>query len=149
MCVLPSSLSAGAGWWPSSSISCMWHAPWELPCTDHGNAKSDQLPPGQVRRMMPTFLSQLGTPARPCQPRGKAPGRPKGFHPKPAKRYPVIVKKNQKDEKARCASLIVCMNCQFSPQYQRLFLLGHDPCHVQLHSHDLNMPLFYDITITS
>jgi len=29
--------------------------------------------------------------------------------------------KNQKTKKPRCASLIVCMNCQFSPQYHRLF----------------------------
>src|SRR3989440_2142656 len=52
--------------------------PWER--------KDRPLTPRQIRRVMPTLLSQLGTPARPCQTRGKAHGRPKGFHPKPAKR---------------------------------------------------------------
>ena len=62
--------------------------PWEC--------KERPVTPGQVRRVMPTLLAQLGTPARPCQPRGKAPGRPKGFHPQPAHRYPVIVKNPKK-----------------------------------------------------
>ncbi len=48
--------------------------------------------PQQVRRVMPTILSQLRTPARPCQPRGKSPGRAKGFRPQPAVRFPVVRK---------------------------------------------------------
>ncbi len=60
------------------------HRPWE--CTDR------PVTPQQVRRVMPTILLQLGTPARPCQPRGKSPGRPKGFRPEPAPRYPVVRK---------------------------------------------------------
>jgi hypothetical protein len=62
--------------------------PWER--------KDRPLTPRQVRRVMPTLLCQLGTPARPCQPRGIAPGRCIGFAPKPAKRYPVIVKNPKK-----------------------------------------------------
>ncbi len=50
----------------------------------------------QVRRAMPTILTQLGTPARPPRPRGKAPGRAKGFHPRPAPRHPVIRKTGKK-----------------------------------------------------
>jgi hypothetical protein len=57
----------------------------------------------QVRRAMPTFLMQLGTPARPPQPRGKAPGRAKGFHPKPATRHPVIRKTSKKEKKRKTA----------------------------------------------
>jgi hypothetical protein len=57
------------------------------------------LTPRQVRRVMPTLLSQLGTPARSCQPRGIAPGRPAGFHPKPAQRFPVIIKNSKKKKK--------------------------------------------------
>jgi hypothetical protein len=57
----------------------------------------------QVRRAMPTFLMQLGTPARPPQPRGKAPGRAKGFHPKPAPRHPVIRKTSKKEKKRKTA----------------------------------------------
>ena len=58
--------------------------PWE--------AKGRPLTPRQIRRVMPTLLSQLGTPVRPCQPRGKSPGRAKGFHPNPATRHPIIYK---------------------------------------------------------
>jgi hypothetical protein len=65
--------------------------PWER--------KDLPLTPRQVRRVMPIFLSQLGTPARPCQPRGIAPGRVTGFHPPPAKRFPVIVKHSKKRKK--------------------------------------------------
>ena len=57
----------------------------------------------QVRRAMPTFLTQLGTPARPPQPRGKAPGRVKGFHPKPAPHHPVIRKTSKKEKKSKTA----------------------------------------------
>jgi DDE superfamily endonuclease len=58
----------------------------------------------QVRRAMPTLLMQLGTPARPPQPRGKAPGRAKGFHPKPVSRQPVIRKTPNKRKKRKTAS---------------------------------------------
>jgi hypothetical protein len=59
----------------------------------------------QVRRAMPSLLTQLGTPARPPQPRGKAPGRAKGFHPKPATRHPVIRKTSKKEKKRKKAPL--------------------------------------------
>lgn len=55
----------------------------------------------QVRRAMPTLLHQLGTPARPPQLRGKAPGRAKGFHPKPRTRHPVIRKTSKKQKKSK------------------------------------------------
>ena len=55
----------------------------------------------QVRRAMPTLLHQLGTPARAPQPRGKAPGRAKGFHPKPRTRHPVIRKTSKKQKKSK------------------------------------------------
>src|SRR2546428_6608481 len=60
------------------------HRPWE--CTDR------PVTPQQVRRVMPTILLQVSTPARPCQPRGKSPGRAKGFRPEPAPRFPVVRK---------------------------------------------------------
>lgn len=59
----------------------------------------------QVRRAMPTLLVQLGTPARPPQPRGKAVGRPKGFHPQPALRHPVIRKTSKKSKKRKKAAV--------------------------------------------
>jgi hypothetical protein len=58
----------------------------------------------QVRRAMPTLLTQLGTPARPPQPRGKAPGRPRGFHPQPAARHPVIRKTSKKQKTRKTAT---------------------------------------------
>jgi hypothetical protein len=68
------------------------HRPWEQ--TDR------PVTPQQVRRVMPTILSQVGTPARPCQPRGKSPGRAKGFRPKPAVRFPVVRKTPKEPLKA-------------------------------------------------
>jgi hypothetical protein len=66
--------------------------PWE--------AKGRPVTPRQVRRVMPTILLQVGTPVRPCQPRGKSPGRAKGFSPKPATRHPVIYKTGNKKKKS-------------------------------------------------
>ena len=55
----------------------------------------------QVRRAIPTLLHELGTPARPPQLRGKAPGRAKGFHPKPRTPHPVIRKTSKKQKKSK------------------------------------------------
>ncbi len=70
--------------------------PWER--------KARPVTPRQVRRVMPALLLQLGTPTRPCQPRGKAPGRAKGFHPKRAKRHPYIRKTSKTDKKDKTAA---------------------------------------------
>ena len=48
--------------------------------------------PRQVRRVMPSILQQLGTPARPSKPRGKSPGWCKGRVRTPAPRFPVVKK---------------------------------------------------------
>jgi hypothetical protein len=61
------------------------YRPWET--------QQREATPGQVRRVMPSILLQVGTPARPCQRRGKSPGRALGFHPKPATCYDVVIKK--------------------------------------------------------
>jgi hypothetical protein len=68
------------------------HRPWE--------STARPVTPQQVRRVMPTILLQVGTPARPCQPRGKSPGRAKGFRPEPAPRFPVVRKTLKKPLKA-------------------------------------------------
>lgn len=59
-----------------------------------------------VRRAMPTILMPLGTPARPPHPRGKAPGRAKGFHPKPAAHHPVSRNTSRKEKKRKTAASI-------------------------------------------
>jgi hypothetical protein len=71
------------------------YRPWE--------ARRSVLTLTQVLRAMLSFLTQLGTPARPPQPRGKAPGRAKGFHPKPAPRHPIIRKTSKKSKTAASA----------------------------------------------
>lgn len=48
--------------------------------------------PQQVRRGMDALLPQLGTPARPPQPRGKSPGRAKGAKIRKAPRFAVVKK---------------------------------------------------------
>src|SRR5579885_396313 len=64
------------------------YRPWET--------RRSELTLTQVRRAMPTLLRQVGTPARPPQLRGKAPGRAKGFHPAPRPRHPVLRKTSKK-----------------------------------------------------
>jgi len=48
-----------------------------------------QSTPGRVRRAFSGLFTQLGTPARPPKPRGKAPGRRPGHAPGPRSRHPV------------------------------------------------------------
>lgn len=67
------------------------YRPWE--------GRQHTVTPRQVRRVMPTILSHVGTPARRCQRRGKSPGRTLGFHPKPAPRYGVVIKGPKKAAK--------------------------------------------------
>jgi hypothetical protein len=58
--------------------------PWE--------ARTRPATPRQVRRAMGQIITQLGTPARPPQPRGKAPGRALGATITPAERHAVVRK---------------------------------------------------------
>jgi DDE superfamily endonuclease len=69
------------------------YRPWER--------RSSKPSLAQVRRAMPSLLQQLGTPARAPQQRGKAPGRAKGFHPKPRTRHAVIRKTSKKPKKSK------------------------------------------------
>jgi hypothetical protein len=67
--------------------------PWE----------SQQRPvtPRQVRRVMPTILLQVGTPARAPKPRGKSPGWRTGRHRTPAPRFAVVKKPKPVPKTAR------------------------------------------------
>jgi len=73
-----------------------YYRPWET--------RSSVPTLAQVRRALPTLLQQLGTPARAPQQRGKAPGRAKGFHPKPRTRHPVIRKTSKKPKKSKTSA---------------------------------------------
>jgi hypothetical protein len=60
------------------------------------------LTPGQVQRSALGYLVQLGTPARNTRNAGKGKGRSKGYHPAARRRYPVI--KKAKNLQNRAAS---------------------------------------------
>jgi hypothetical protein len=66
--------------------------PWE--------SKTRALTPRQVRRVMPSILWQVGTPAKAPKPRGKSPGWPKGRVRTPAPRF-VVVRKPKPVPKTR------------------------------------------------
>jgi hypothetical protein len=79
-------LVARACWelWLARSLVADRRLPWERPLP------ADRLTPGRVQRAFPGLLLSLGTPARPPQPRGKAPGRRPGQCPGPQPRAPVV-----------------------------------------------------------
>ena len=69
--------------WVARPLLADQRLPWERPLPPA------RLTPGRVRRAVPGLLAQVGTPARPPTPRGKAPGRSPGQCPGPRRRYPV------------------------------------------------------------
>jgi hypothetical protein len=60
--------------------------------------------PGLVQRGALSFLLGFGTPAPSPRPAGKGQGRPKGYHPQPKKRHPVV-RKSPKRVKQRVKQL--------------------------------------------
>jgi len=56
------------------------------------DGQRQELTPGQVQRAALGYLLQLGTPAKAPKVAGKGKGRPKGYHPAPRRRYPVVKK---------------------------------------------------------
>jgi hypothetical protein len=57
------------------------------------------LTPRQVQLSMTGLLTELGTPAASPKPSGKAPGRPRDFHPKPRPRYAIIRKSRKQAQR--------------------------------------------------
>jgi hypothetical protein len=70
--------------WLARPLVADQRLPWERPLS------AERLTPGRVRRAFTGLLAQLGTPARPPQPRGKSPGRRQGERPGRRKRYEVV-----------------------------------------------------------
>ncbi len=70
--------------WLARSLVADQRLPWDRPLP------ADRLTPGRVRRAFAALLVQVGTPARPPHPRGKAPGRRPGQCPGPRTRVPVV-----------------------------------------------------------
>ena len=75
--------------WLARSLVADQRLPWERPLP------ASQLTPGRVRRAFSGLFAQLGTPARPPKPRGKAPGRRPGHAPGPRSRHPVARRRPQ------------------------------------------------------
>jgi Transposase DDE domain len=68
----------------SQPLGLALRRPWE--------SQQRAVTPQQVRRVMPSILLQVGTPAPPPKPRGKAPGWQKGRQRTPAPRFAVVRK---------------------------------------------------------
>jgi hypothetical protein len=69
--------------WLARALVADQRLPWERPLP------AGRLTPGRVRRAFAGLFPQLGTPARPPKPRGKAPGRRPGQCPGPRRRQAV------------------------------------------------------------
>ena len=69
--------------WLARPLVADQRLPWERP------RPAEYLTPGRVRRAFAGLFPQLGTPARPPKPRGKAPGRRPGQCPGPRRHHPV------------------------------------------------------------
>ena len=63
--------------------------PWERNLPEH---KRKIITPAIVQRDFSRLISQFGSPAKDPKPRGKSPGRKKGFHLPPRGRHPVVYK---------------------------------------------------------
>jgi hypothetical protein len=70
--------------WLARPLVADCRLPWERPLPPA------RLTPARVRRACSSLFLRLGTPARPVQPRGNAPGRPPGYRPPPRSRSPVV-----------------------------------------------------------
>ncbi len=72
--------------------------PWERYLSQAKEPKSENLPsPSMVQRNLPLIIRQIGTPASFPKPRGKSPGRAKGYSPGKRERPPVIIKGKKSD----------------------------------------------------
>jgi hypothetical protein len=81
--------------WLARALVADRRLPWERPLP------TDRLTPGRVRRTVPGLCLQLGTPVPPPQPRGNAPGRPRGQAPDPHPRYAVVRRHPPRPRKPR------------------------------------------------
>lgn len=73
--------------------------PWERYLPQLKEPKPGNLPPpSMVQRNLPLIIRQIGTPALLPKPRGKSPGREKGYSPGKRERLPVVIKKGKSDQ---------------------------------------------------
>jgi len=75
--------------WIAQPLTQHLPRPWERNLPEH---KRKIIGPAIVQRDFSRLISQFGSPAKQPKPRGKSPGRKKGFRLPPRKRYPVVYK---------------------------------------------------------
>ncbi len=76
--------------------------PWERYLPEFNTEESRPLPtPSMVQRDMSRIIQRIGTPSQLPKPRGKSPGRSKGFSPGKRDRFPVVMKKKNAQKNAR------------------------------------------------
>jgi hypothetical protein len=73
--------------WLARPLVAGQRLPWERPLPP------DRLTPTRVRRALATLFLRLGTPARPVQTRGNAPGRRPGHRPRPRPLFPTALRR--------------------------------------------------------
>jgi hypothetical protein len=74
---------------------------WYPAQSAHGKNK---MTPGLVQRGASRFLAQLGTPAKATRTAGNGKGRPKGYHPTPRTRYPIVKKAKTAPDRASAST---------------------------------------------
>jgi hypothetical protein len=77
--------------------------PWERYLAEVKENQSGQLPsPSMVQRDLDRIIQEIGTPSQLPKPRGKSPGRKKGYRPEKRERLPVVKKGSKRtSERAR------------------------------------------------
>ncbi|MBW2722231.1 MAG: transposase [Deltaproteobacteria bacterium] len=75
--------------WMAQPLTQHLPRPWEQHLPEH---KRKIIGPAIVQRDFSRLISQFGSPARKLKPRGKSPGRKKGFRLPPRERHPVVYK---------------------------------------------------------
>lgn len=79
------------------TLAYEYHQDFRMPWANPASEPS----PEQVRRGLEGIIAQLGTPARPTLPRGKAPGRQKGAIITKAERFKTIWKSKKQDKEVQ------------------------------------------------
>jgi hypothetical protein len=85
--------------WMAARLSQISPRPWERYLPNLKEKKNELPTPSMVQRDMERIISQFGSPSASPKPRGKSPGRQKGYRPGPRERYPVIKKSSSKNQK--------------------------------------------------
>lgn len=81
--------------WMAQPLTQHLPRPWECHLPEH---KQKIIGPANVQRDFTRLISQFGSPAKTPKPRGKSPGRKKGFQLPPRERHPLVYKGQKQSE---------------------------------------------------